>query len=299
MVQHPSKQSNQSLTPTVSQIVAALQQLLINGDGNGAPYVIQIVPWAQAASPTPQAQAASPTPTSPAPLTTAQTQAQGLLANYIQGYFQALSQWTTLSDHPRPTPPIGPCPGITPTPSDGTAFIELTSEEARAAQPEIHPPMCCNCYAGAAATAAIPSNPASNATASTDAWYTVTVGRSVGVYRGWHNVAPLVNGVSKFCVKRYSSWDAAIEAFAEAEAAGYVHRTHFLKWAQSGLQLRHQQYTQVITPLERRILFMTEEERYQAMVDDLENVLFHGGRGEFTDVAMALRNEQRKLGLFP
>ncbi|KAJ2911432.1 hypothetical protein MD484_g8981, partial [Candolleomyces efflorescens] len=55
-----------------------------------------------------------------------------------------------------------------------------------------------------------------------DTWYVVTVGKEVGVFRGWHNVQPLVTGVSGACYKKYTSEDGARIAFAEALAAGNV-----------------------------------------------------------------------------
>lgn len=51
--------------------------------------------------------------------------------------------------------------------------------------------------------------------------------------------------------------------------------------------------------MERRILFMTEKERFQALVDDLENMIFYQRTGEFTDLAVSLRIEQNSLGVFP
>ncbi|KAG6865154.1 hypothetical protein C0993_008249 [Termitomyces sp. T159_Od127] len=80
------------------------------------------------------------------------------------------------------------------------------------------------------------------------------------------------------------------------------HHIHFLRWAQTGQRLNvldHQQYNSVITPMEHHLLFMTEEERFQALVEDLEDKLFHNGDGEFTNVAVAFWDEQRALGLYP
>ncbi|KAG6887786.1 hypothetical protein C0995_012766 [Termitomyces sp. Mi166 len=55
-----------------------------------------------------------------------------------------------------------------------------------------------------------------------DMWYTVTIGRYVSVFYDWLKVALLVNGVLSCCVKRYSSWNAATDAYEEAEHAGFV-----------------------------------------------------------------------------
>ncbi|KAG5635683.1 hypothetical protein H0H81_010421 [Sphagnurus paluster] len=54
-----------------------------------------------------------------------------------------------------------------------------------------------------------------------DAWYIVTVGRNVGVFRG-NNVQPLVSGVSGFYCKCFASYEAATIAFAEADSLGLV-----------------------------------------------------------------------------
>lgn len=61
-----------------------------------------------------------------------------------------------------------------------------------------------------------------NLRSSKDSWYVVTASREVGVFRGWHNVLPLVSGVSGACHQKHPSEDAARMAFAEALAAGNV-----------------------------------------------------------------------------
>ncbi|KAG6876207.1 hypothetical protein C0992_000487 [Termitomyces sp. T32_za158] len=71
------------------------------------------------------------------------------------------------------------------------------------------------------------ANPAINiapagSVASSDAWYAVTIGRSVGVFCGWHNVGPLVHGISGFCCKHYKTRDAALAAFNDALNKGLV-----------------------------------------------------------------------------
>ncbi|OBZ70080.1 hypothetical protein A0H81_09619 [Grifola frondosa] len=52
---------------------------------------------------------------------------------------------------------------------------------------------------------------------------TLPTGRqAVGVFEGWHNVSPLVTGVSYAIYQRYTSRSAAQAAFDAAEAAGTV-----------------------------------------------------------------------------
>ncbi|KAG6884099.1 hypothetical protein C0992_006995 [Termitomyces sp. T32_za158] len=63
---------------------------------------------------------------------------------------------------------------------------------------------------------------ATSSTNSSDTWYTITIGRNVGVFQGWLNVGPLVNGVTGFCVKKFSTRAAAMAAFQQAEGAGLV-----------------------------------------------------------------------------
>ncbi|OBZ69292.1 hypothetical protein A0H81_10929 [Grifola frondosa] len=64
------------------------------------------------------------------------------------------------------------------------------------------------------------SGPSTPSTA--ERWYAVIRGRAVGVFEGWHNVSPLVTGVSYAIYQRYSSRSAAQAAFDAAEAAGTV-----------------------------------------------------------------------------
>ncbi|KAG6901102.1 hypothetical protein C0995_000710, partial [Termitomyces sp. Mi166 len=71
-------------------------------------------------------------------------------------------------------------------------------------------------------TEALGNGAPSNATVANKAWYTITIGRSVGIFCGWHNVPPLVNGVKGFCVVCHLSWEAALDTFEEAEASGIV-----------------------------------------------------------------------------
>ncbi|KAF6743292.1 hypothetical protein DFP72DRAFT_858996 [Ephemerocybe angulata] len=47
-------------------------------------------------------------------------------------------------------------------------------------------------------------------------WYVITAGREVGVFSGWHNVQPLVSGVSSACYKKWPSEAAARAVFQEA-----------------------------------------------------------------------------------
>lgn len=57
----------------------------------------------------------------------------------------------------------------------------------------------------------------------------------------------------------------------------------------------HHQYNMVIFLLECQILFMTEEEKYQALVQDLKDTIFCKGRSEFTNIAFDLQMEQKTL----
>ncbi|KAF4593593.1 hypothetical protein EYR40_008380 [Pleurotus pulmonarius] len=53
-------------------------------------------------------------------------------------------------------------------------------------------------------------------------WYLVTVGRTVGVFQGWQNVAPLVVGVRGSVFNRQPSQQAGLLRFNEARAANLV-----------------------------------------------------------------------------
>jgi hypothetical protein len=74
---------------------------------------------------------------------------------------------------------------------------------------------------------------------ASERWYTVSVGRQVGVFHDWyvaielyinvltglvtrHSVLPLVTGVSGACYQRHTSQKAAEEAFTAAKKIGAV-----------------------------------------------------------------------------
>jgi hypothetical protein len=64
--------------------------------------------------------------------------------------------------------------------------------------------------------------PANGAQAANARWYLVTVGRQVGVIRGWANVGPLVLGHPQSVYHRVESRAAGITQFNEALVAGFV-----------------------------------------------------------------------------
>ncbi|KAG6849504.1 hypothetical protein H0H93_007960 [Arthromyces matolae] len=66
-------------------------------------------------------------------------------------------------------------------------------------------------------------------------------------------------------------------------------RLYFIWSARNGVELEHPQYDAVVTELERTILRMTEDERFNALLDDIEDAYFRGGNQELTDVAHALQ----------
>ncbi|KAG6836420.1 hypothetical protein H0H93_008161 [Arthromyces matolae] len=72
-------------------------------------------------------------------------------------------------------------------------------------------------------------------------------------------------------------------------------RMYFIWSSRNGVELTHPQYDAVITDLERMILRMTPDERFHALVDDIEDAYFRGGNQELTDVAVALRREEDLL----
>ncbi|KAG6849502.1 hypothetical protein H0H93_007958 [Arthromyces matolae] len=106
-----------------------------------------------------------------------------------------------------------PVPAVAPVP---TAAVGIAPVTVAATLTATLPPTVTNVPA---------PSPAVHATAGGHVhgqWYAVTVGRNVGVFCGWNNVGPLVNGVSGFCVQRYPTRQDAIDAFEEAEEAGLV-----------------------------------------------------------------------------
>ncbi|RDB26934.1 hypothetical protein Hypma_005154 [Hypsizygus marmoreus] len=87
---------------------------------------------------------------------------------------------------------------------------------------------------GASATEVVAGNPCPTCSAhgdrvgpyipttSGDPWYTVTIGRQVGVFHGWHLAGPLVTGVRGFCVKKYNTREEVQAAFDKAFDCGVV-----------------------------------------------------------------------------
>ncbi|KAG6914350.1 hypothetical protein DXG01_000901 [Tephrocybe rancida] len=147
-------------------------------------------------------------------------------------YQLALTEWSALLGTPRPQPPPGYAAYVAATAGNHTAYAgtsEITAskapaeEEAPAAGPSqpAQPcnqgcPNCCPHVGGTNTIAGTLTSSAANA------WYIVTVGRSVGVFRGWHNVRGLVSGVSKSHAQRFPTYEDAVAAFEEARAAGLV-----------------------------------------------------------------------------
>ncbi|KAF8055890.1 hypothetical protein FPV67DRAFT_1667888 [Lyophyllum atratum] len=74
----------------------------------------------------------------------------------------------------------------------------------------------------AASTSASVGGDASTLFAAPDSYYAVVVGRSVGVYKGWATVKPLVTGVSGWVAKRCNTRSDAEEFFEEALDHGLV-----------------------------------------------------------------------------
>ncbi|KAG6835883.1 hypothetical protein H0H93_013689 [Arthromyces matolae] len=70
--------------------------------------------------------------------------------------------------------------------------------------------------------AVLPPVAASSFLSSNDHWYCVTIGREVGVFRGWSHVQRLVSGVPGNCFKKWPTQAAAQEAFDNATAANVV-----------------------------------------------------------------------------
>ena len=57
---------------------------------------------------------------------------------------------------------------------------------------------------------------------NSDRWYIVTMGREVGVMRGWVNVGPLVLGHPQSVYLRVESRDDGVARFNEALTKGLV-----------------------------------------------------------------------------
>ncbi|TBU36308.1 hypothetical protein BD309DRAFT_985031 [Dichomitus squalens] len=53
-------------------------------------------------------------------------------------------------------------------------------------------------------------------------WYVVTVGRKVGVFAEWVDVAPHVNGVNHAVYKKFPSCAEAVDVYEEAKGNGEV-----------------------------------------------------------------------------
>ncbi|KAF9489742.1 hypothetical protein BDN71DRAFT_1511843 [Pleurotus eryngii] len=53
-------------------------------------------------------------------------------------------------------------------------------------------------------------------------WYLMTVGRAVGIFQGWENVAPLVLRAQEAIFNRQPSWEVSLSHFDEVHIAGLV-----------------------------------------------------------------------------
>ncbi|RDB15832.1 hypothetical protein Hypma_003682 [Hypsizygus marmoreus] len=245
------------LTPstpiTVDQIVAALQQLGITlahnfGDGTapfsltstsssgGGPAPAPAAPAAAApaaAAPTTAAPtAAAPTAAAPiaaAPTAAAPTNATPVLTQVLASAGSGTAAAVPVSAATRAylasLPVTTAFSGLSGVPRPAAAPVAPPSSPETETAAEPGSPMsgavvhaCTTC--GAANTVEFPGPPGP---ATTDSWYHVTVGRRVGVFRGWHIVKPLVNGVPEFYCKRHTSREAAMTAFNKALALGEVH----------------------------------------------------------------------------
>ncbi|PBK94136.1 hypothetical protein ARMGADRAFT_1029955 [Armillaria gallica] len=111
---------------------------------------------------------------------------------------------TAASIIPLPQPPVTPAPAALPT----TESADMVST------PTLPPP-------------STPPVASGSMPAATDGpWYTVSKGLSIGVFKGWQTVRPLVTGVGHACYFHHVSQAAASEAFNEALTMGTVEVLH-------------------------------------------------------------------------
>ncbi|EAU92203.1 hypothetical protein CC1G_13018 [Coprinopsis cinerea okayama7 len=69
---------------------------------------------------------------------------------------------------------------------------------------------------------------------SKETWYVVTAGRSVGIYRDWLTVQPMVTGVPGACYKRYDTHEEALAAWNRARANGAIESNLFERSTRRG-----------------------------------------------------------------
>ncbi|KAJ3497296.1 hypothetical protein NLJ89_g10365 [Agrocybe chaxingu] len=142
------------------------------------------------------------------------------------------SPWVSTTAAP-PAPAGGAAPTLTGVSVDATA-VGISAPTDRndvttAGKGKETSPIAGNCSDTKAADEGTPSgfvccncNTYNLLKSAKDSWYAITAGREVGVRQGWHHVQPLVSGVPHASYKKYSSQEAATQAFNEAMEAGLV-----------------------------------------------------------------------------